>query len=71
MPETPDSARSQKLGGIPVAQAPGVYRKPPAFKMQAIPRPPEEKTPLAGKSRLPRAIGILLAVALLGSDSVL
>ena len=67
MPDTHDPAPPQKLGGIPVDQYPGVYRKPPAFKMRAIPRPPDVAPARRGKSKVPGIVRFLLAVAVLGS----
>ncbi len=67
MPDTHDPAPPQKLGGIPVGQSPGVYRKPPAFKMRAISRPPDQPPRRAGKSNAWGVVRFLLAVAVLAS----
>ena len=67
MPDTHDPAPSQKLGGIPLGQSPGVYRKPPAFKMRAVPRSPDRPPARAGRSSVPGVVRFLLGVAILGS----
>jgi Leucine-rich repeat (LRR) protein len=74
MPDTPPQpAPTKKLGGIPEGEQtePGVYRKPPTFKMQPIPRPVEKTGSRRsggrpGRRKGPLITGIVLLLLLGG-----
>ena len=77
MPDTSTHpARSRKLGGIPDSEqvSPGIYRKPPSFKMRPIPRPAERpETEVVFRSppgsRTPMLIGVALLLLVAGGGA--
>jgi Leucine-rich repeat (LRR) protein len=74
MPDTQSRpAASRKLGGIPQGEttSPSIYRKPPAFKMRPIPRPPERvQVKAAHRSQRFIYTSLLLAFLVLGGSYV-